>query len=438
MLHRISPEDVEIGMFVHAFEGSWFDHPFWRRNFRISSLDEVMRIRNSRIEGLVIDTERGDIAPETPSPVAPPLRGGKGSGRRRGAAPTAPSLALRYDAGEPLLPPPAPPREATLRRTGYRAERRRAQKLVERSSKAVLDMFEDARLGRAVTARRMVPLARAIGTSIERDAKALLNLVRLKRKDEYTYLHSVAVAALMMNFARHLDLDAAAVQDLGVAGLLHDVGKVAVPGTVLNKQGSLSEREWQSVRAHPLAGHRLLSQSPDVPAAALEVCLRHHEKLDGTGYPGNMEGEAVSLFARLGAICDVYDAITSDRPYKRAWTPVEALTEMQKWSGHFDSRLLDRFADSLGIFPTGTLVRLSTSELGVVVESGGETNEGVVVRVFFDCETLNECEPFDRLVVPADEHPRILYRDSPTFWRFADWTAIKYRVLGARAGGDAG
>ncbi|HWW59350.1 MAG TPA: HD-GYP domain-containing protein, partial [Sphingopyxis sp.] len=339
------------------------------------------------------------------------------------------------DMPDRFIPPPAVPREAGSQRSGYNAERRRAGKLVDRSGKAVLAMFEDARLGRAVAARRMVPLARSIGASIERDAKALINLVRLKRKDEYTYLHSVAVAALMMNFARHLGLDDPVVEDLGVAGLLHDVGKVAVPGAILNKSGSLSDREWRAVREHPLAGHRLLSKSPDVPDAALEVCLRHHEKVDGTGYPGRVAGEALSLFARIGAICDVYDAVTSDRPYKRAWTPVEALTEMQKWPGHFDPKLLERFADSLGIFATGTLVRLSTGELGVVIESAGEANEEIVVRVFFDCETLSECAPFDQAIAPSAEHPRILYRDSPTVWRFPDWEATKYRILGARETG---
>ena len=432
MLVRISPEDIEIGMFVHAFEGSWFDHPFWRRHFRVETLDQMMRIRQSQIDGLIIDTGRGRTAHGSEDArAAQPAASPPGSART--------GIRRSFEAiSTPFAPSPVSPRDAGRPRAGYNAECRRAEKLVDRSGKAVFALFDDARLGRAVAARRMVPLARSIGASIERDAKALINLVRLKRKDEYTYLHSVAVAALMMNFARHLGLDAAMVQDLGVAGLLHDVGKVAVPGAVLNKSGSLSDSEWQTVRAHPAAGHRLLSKSPDVPEAALEVCLRHHEKVDGTGYPGRVAGEALSLFARIGAICDVYDAVTSDRPYKRAWTPVDALTEMQKWPGHFDPKLLERFADSLGIFATGTLVRLSSGELGLVIESAGEANEDVVVRVFFDCETLSECPPFDRVIALSAEHPRILYRDSPTVWRFPDWDAMKYRILAARPDSEVG
>ena len=104
---------------------------------------------------------------------------------------------------------------------------------------------------------------------------------------------------------------------------------------------------------------------------------------------------------------------------------------MQGWTGHFDVPLLDRFADSLGIFPIGTLVRLSSGELGIVMGSGGEAWEDVMVRVFFDCETLAECEPFDRAVAPSAENPRIVGRDSPTFWRFPDWDMMRWRVMAA-------
>ena len=423
MLVRIKPEDVEIGMFIHAFEGSWFDHPFWTKHFCIETDEQLLRIRSSAIDGIVIDRSRS-----RPSPV-------EISAQQHAPEPR-PELSLvetRLDRRKPIVfgARSGPPRDEPRRRPGYNSECRRARGAIDRSRDAVADMFETARLGRAVEARRMVPLARAIGNSIERDAKALINLVRLKNKDEYTYLHSVAVCALMMNFGRHLGLDESVVQDLGVAGLLHDLGKVAVADEILNKKGGLSDVEWHSVRAHPIAGHGLLQNSPGVPEAALEVSLRHHEKVDGSGYPGGLRGEALSLFARMGAICDVYDAVTSDRPYKSPWTPCEALTEMRGWDGHFDRALLDRFADSLGIYPVGTLVRLSTGELGIVMGSDGEAYEEVVIRVFFDCDTLAECEPFDRAIAPSAENPRIVGRDSPTFWRFPDWDMMRLEIMAA-------
>lgn len=413
-------------MFVHAFEGSWFDHPFWRSNFRVETAEQLRRIRNSGVAALMIDADRG-LAPS--------------QGRQAEMSRGKPSLSGRAPLADVLKPrsrttfaaPDPGDRAAPRPRRGYAGECRRAKQVIDRTRVAVTDMFEAARLGRAVEVRRMVRLASAIGASIERDARALINLVRLKEKDEYTYLHSVAVCALMINFARHLELDPQQVEDMGVAGLLHDVGKVAVSDDILNKPGALSKGEMRSVREHPDAGHRLLESSPGTPALALELCLRHHEKVDGTGYPGGLKGDALSLAARMGAICDVYDAVTSNRPYKRAWAPCDALTEMKKWTGHFDPALLDRFADSLGIYAAGTLVRLSTGELGVVVGSAGEASEDVVVRAFFDCETLSEIEPVDRAIAPSAEHPRIIGRDSPTFWRFPDWEVLRHRVLAANA-----
>jgi len=416
-------------MFIHAFDGSWFDHPFWRSQFRVDTFEQLRRIRDSGLDGLIIDAERGRPLTQDPAPVA---RSGKSKGKRTRASERPRDDAVSFRTAPTFTPPEPPPRDTPRRRRGYAAECRRAKRAIDRSREAVVDMFDAARLGRAVEVRKMVTLARAIGTSIERDSKALINLVRLKEKDEYTYLHSVAVCALMINFARHIGLDPQEVEDLGVAGLLHDVGKVAVSDEILNKPGALSKDEMRVVRSHPVAGHRLLASSPGVPEAALELCLRHHEKIDGTGYPGGLKGEGLSLFARMGAICDVYDAVTSNRPYKNAWTPCEALTAMQKWAGHFDPALFDRFADSLGIFPTGTLVRLSTGELAVVVGNCEDAAENIVVRTFFDCETLAEIARVDRVIAPSMEHPRIIGRDSPGFWRFHDWDALRIRVLASR------
>lgn len=413
----IKPTDVEIGMFVESFEGSWFDHPFWKTNFLVETEEQLLRIRGASVSGLRINESRGRGMAEGCAPVPD--------------APARPEPRLTQRARPRVAAPvlPAQPRQMAREKPAYRAECRRAKKLIGKAQGAVTDMFEQARLGRAIEAKQMVPLAQAVGRSIERDDKALINLVRLKEKDAYTYLHSVSVCALMMNFARHLGLGHSVVEDLGVAGLLHDLGKIAIADDILKKSGSLSEGERHSVRGHPLAGHRLLEAASGVPEAALEVCLRHHEKMDGGGYPGGLRGEAISLFARMGAICDVYDAVTSSRPYKDPWTPCDALTEMARWQGHFDPKLLERFADSLGIYPIGTLVRVSTGELGLVMGSSGDASENIVVRIFYDCDLLTECVPFERAISPGAEHPRILGRDEPRLWRFADWENTRYRVM---------
>lgn len=420
MLLRIKPEDVEIGMYIHAFEGRWIDHPFWRNRFLVETPEQLALVRGAEVPHLFVDRARSRLA-SMPDAA-------DGAWRRNYRAPD--EIDGPVSCGLPPADPlPTPDRIKPQKRASYARERRRAAALVDKSKRAVFDMFEDARLGRAVEVAPLVPLALSIGQSIERDSKALVNLVRLKEKDEYTYLHSVAVCALMMNFARQLDLDEAEVRDLGVAGLLHDLGKIAIADAILMKPGALERHERTAVENHPMAGFELLAASADIPEAALDVCRHHHEKVDGTGYPDRLRGDQLSLYARMGAICDVYDAVTSNRPYKDAWTPCEALTAMQSWEGHFDSELLDRFADSLGIFPVGTLVRLSTGLLGIVIGSDGECGEDVVVRAFFDCDALDEFPPFDQSIAPSAEHPRIVGRDSPTFWRFDNWDATRHRIL---------
>lgn len=421
MLFRVTPEGAQIGMFVHAFEGRWIDHPFWRSRFLIETAEQVARIRASGVDTLVIDRSKSRVTPEAAT-------GAVAIERRSGPArPVAVERRMGWaGAASPRMREPPP--------VSYAQEKRRAERLIGKSKQAVMDMFATARLGRAVEAKKLAPLARSIGQSIERHSRALLGLVRLKAKDEYTYLHSVAVCALMINFARHLKLEEEEVQALGVAGLLHDVGKVAITDAVLLKPGKLDPRERAMVEGHPRAGYMLLSQSPDIPAAALEVALHHHEKVDGTGYPDRLSGEALSLHARMGAICDVYDAVTSDRPYKAAWTPCEALAAMRSWPGHFDPELLDRFADSLGLWPPGTLVRVSDGHLGIVLGSGGANGEAMAVRIFFDCDTLTEIAAYDCEFAPTARDPRVTGRDSPAFWRFDDWEATRARVLETEAG----
>jgi HD-GYP domain-containing protein (c-di-GMP phosphodiesterase class II) len=422
MLLHLKPEQVEIGMFVDGFDGRWIDHPFWRSRFLVETAEQLARIRQSEVKAVIVDRRRSRMAAGVGDAAL-------ANDRRKAADGMAPPYRGVERRRTKIFAPP--PRARPVRAATYAQERRRAARVIDKSRRAVIDLFGSARMGRAVDGSKIAPLAEAIGDSIARHSRALINLVRLKQKDEYTYLHSVAVCALMINFARHLKLDEAEVQALGVAGLLHDVGKVAIADDVLLKPGKLTLRERTSVEGHPLAGHALLAQSSDIPAAALEVCLRHHEKMDGSGYPDGLGDGELSLYARMGAICDVYDAVTSDRPYKAAWTPCEALTAMQGWTGHFDEQLLDRFADSLGIFPVGTLVTLSNGMLGIVTGSAGESGDAIAVRVFFDCDMLAECPPFDCEIGPMTREPRIIGRASHKFWRFDDWDAMVARVLAA-------
>lgn len=263
-----------------------------------------------------------------------------------------------------------------------------ARKLRAKSKAAVTSMFNEVRMGNAIKVSEVAPLVEEISQSITRNPEAFLNLARLKTKDDYTYMHSVAVCALMIALGKQLGLNSADLKEVGLAGLLHDVGKMMIPEDILNKPGKLTDEEFEIVKGHPLKGWELLHSSPDITATALDVCLHHHERVDGKGYPDKLSGDKLTLFARMGAVCDVYDALTSNRCYKNGWEPADTIRKMAEWrDGHFDERVFQAFVKTIGIYPSGTLVRLKSGRLAIVLEQTERSLLSPVVKVFFSTKS---------------------------------------------------
>ena len=308
-----------------------------------------------------------------------------------------------------------------------------AKKLYVQSRSAMLEMFSHARMGRAITVDKADTLVDDIRQSIARHPNAFISLVRLKNANEYTYMHCVAVCALMIAVAQQLELSPELVHQAGLAGLLHDVGKLAVSATLLNKPGKLTADEFAIIRQHPELGAQLLRTSVPVCELVLDVCLHHHEKIDGTGYPFGLAGDEISMAARMGAICDVYDAVTSNRPYKDPWTPAMALGRMGQWQGHFDERLMGVFINSLGLYPAGGLVRLNDHRLALIVDNCPEELMAIRVLPFYCTSRLQEIKP-QELIVRPDQGPQILGIERPDFWHFEDWAALRSSVLAKAQG----
>jgi putative nucleotidyltransferase with HDIG domain len=251
----------------------------------------------------------------------------------------------------------------------------------------------------------------------------------LKTADDYTYMHSVAVCAMMVALARQLGLDDARTRSAGMAGLLHDLGKAVMPQEVLNKPGKLSEAEFAVIKSHPEEGYRMLLKSDSIDAIALDVCLHHHEKIDGSGYPKGLKGDDISLLAKMGAVCDVYDAITSNRPYKAGWDPAESLRKMAEWSkGHFDPLVFQAFVKSMGIYPVGSLVLLSSGRIGVVTEQAIASLIMPRVKVFFSTKSGMRIPPVVLDLSRRDSAERIVGREDPDKWGFPDlnllWSGV--------------
>lgn len=220
-------------------------------------------------------------------------------------------------------------------------EQRRTQETVAQAAGALRNSFDAVRSGN-LQIDALGPVAGEISERIDASPEVFLKVTRLKTKDEGTYVHSLAVSALMMKLAGLLDYDEDMVRELGVAGLLHDVGKLMVPNAILNKTGSLEAEERRLVRNHPEIGYRLLKEQGSVSEMILDICRFHHEVLDGSGYPLGLKAEQLSPEIRLSTVCDVFEALTSARPYKRAWTTRDALNWMFDRGHLFDKKLVIR------------------------------------------------------------------------------------------------
>ena len=295
-------------------------------------------------------------------------------------------------------------------------EVKRAARTVAKAKEAVASMFQEARMGRALDANDALPLVEEIASSVFRNPGALISIARLKNKDEYTYMHSVAVCALMVALSRQMGQDEGAAREAGLAGLVHDVGKMMIPDAVLNKPGKLTDEEFALVKRHPEEGHRLLLEGQNILESTLDVCLHHHEKMDGTGYPHRLPADGISLLSRMGAVCDVYDAVTSNRPYKSGWDPAESLKRMAEWKGHFDERVFQAFVRSLGIYPIGSLVRMESGRLAVVVEQSEKSLLTPRVRAFFSTKSGTHLPPELIDLARANAQDRIVSREDPAKW----------------------
>ena len=399
MLKKISVDQLTLGMHLKEFCGSWMEHPFWRNGFVINDHKDIASILASSIKEVWIDSSLGlDIAvgvvalSETDSAqqVEADLR--------------------RMAAIEKRISP-----------VSLSEEMSRASLIVSRSKLAVASMFNEARMGQAINTTGAQRMVDEISDSIARNPGALISLARLKTADDYTYMHSVAVCALMIALAKQLQIDEKLTRSLGVAGLLHDLGKAAMPMEVLNKPGKLTDAEFDIIKSHPQKGYEMLLGGANVEDITLDVCLHHHEKMDGSGYPKHLKGHEISLYAKMGAVCDVYDAITSNRPYKAGWDPAESLRKMMEWTqGHFDPQVFQAFVRSLGIYPIGSLVRLSSGRIGIVTEQTAKSLLAPIVKVFYstkiDMRILPEIIDLSR---PGSTE-KIVAREDPDKWHFPD------------------
>ncbi len=258
-----------------------------------------------------------------------------------------------------------------------------ARDIIEGSRQQVQQLFDEADLGGKIDLRQIEDLVQDMADSIDGHPDALTSLARIKRADQYLYAHSVAVSALMTALARTLGLSDEQIRLAGMAGLLHDIGKIGDAAAISGKLGRPVPPCEELQRKHPQAGAEALSRDSNVPPEVIDVCLHHHERFDGQGFPDGLAGEDISLLARMAAICNYYDEVISTRPFKKGWDPAFALFKMLQSSGQFDMDLLGAFVRTVGRYPVGSIISLTQSELGLVVAQNPGTPELPVVKIFY-------------------------------------------------------
>ena len=356
-LKKINVSDLIPGMYFCGFDGPWIENPFWKNKFLITKAAEVSQAQAAGFTDCWIDISKGKDVQDKAFSIE--------------------EHAVLHDVVDSR-----PDEGSDIAR-----EIEQAQSLYTNAREITQAMFKQVRLGKAIDKDECIQLVDEVTASITSGSTALLSVVRLKNADEYTYMHSVAVCALMVSLGKTLGMDETSCKEAGLAGYLHDIGKAFLPQDVLNKPGKLTDQEYRLIQRHPILGYEYLRGDPNVPDYASDVCLHHHEKMDGSGYPHRQQGNMISVYSRMAAICDVYDAVTSERPYKEGWDPAESIAQMASWDGHFDRPMFLGFVKALGIYPVGSILKLQSGRRALVIKQNRKDLTKPLVKAFTISDT---------------------------------------------------
>ena len=393
MLKKINVSDARLGMFIVELCGNWMDHPFWKKEFELDKQKDLDTLQQCGIEEAWIDTEKG-LDVERRPPVA----------KEKSSVPEAAAAEKKVERHVPV-----------------QEEIQRAEKVNFKARRATAFLFNEAHMGNALQTSEAVELVDDITHSVTRNPGALLNFARLKNKDDYTYQHSVAVSALMVALGRQMGIEGDMLRSIGLAGLLHDIGKMMLPDTLLNKP-RLTDEQYEVFKTHPRLGWKILKESDNTDATVLDVCLHHHERVDGTGYPDGLSGDDLTLFARMAAVCDTYDKLTSDRFNRKGVSPAEAIRKMAELRDkQLDQTVFHAFVKTVGIYPVGTMVKLKSGRLAIVTDQTSKSLLTPIVKVFFSTKVN---EPIFPEFVDLSKIPDpIASVEDPANWKL-DWKAM--------------
>ena len=267
------------------------------------------------------------------------------------------------------LMPPGIQVQTYVNQTTVEEEAPRAREVVSQAGTLLDKLVADIRLGQSFEVERVEDIVDDMVESIVRNPQALMWVAKLREQDITTYGHGLQVSVYLTSFGRHLGFPKAQLSQLAQVGLLLDIGKIRLPRALLEKQGRLTDEEFDSAKEHVQHGLAILAETPGFDAEILRGIEQHHERMNGTGYPAGLLGEEIGIFGRMAGIVDCFAALTNHRPYAAAVSSYEALRNITAWGGEFfHEPLVQQFVSSVGVFPVGSLIELSGGEVAVVVE----------------------------------------------------------------------
>lgn len=265
-----------------------------------------------------------------------------------------------------------------------------------KATRAVADALNSVRIGKTIDVEAIADSATSIIEDVLSRRDIVTGLSDICSYDQYTFTHSVNVGLLSAVIGLGMGLSRGEVQELTIGALLHDIGKVLIDDAIISKAGGLTAEEWEEIKRHPYYGFQLLRQTPGISARAAHAAYQHHERMGGQGYPRGLAGKEIHLFGRIVAVADSYDAMTSDRVYRRGKAPYDALRVIRSLKEvHYDPEVADALLKNICPYPVGCTVELNTGEIGVVVDVHRKKKHRPVVCLQYDtygyrlAETIN-------------------------------------------------
>ncbi|UTZ21982.1 HD-GYP domain-containing protein [Vibrio campbellii] len=264
------------------------------------------------------------------------------------------------------------------------AQHKRAKKLIAEAKGLAQKLLNQTFEGKLIEVNEIESWADDMIESVFIDSDALQCVSALRQKDSYLLEHSVNVACLLVSFGKHLGLDKETLKQLAIGGIIHDVGKIKVDDEILHKPARLTPEEFEHMKLHQVFAGEIILGVKGLSDVSRDVCLMHHEKLDGTGYPRGLSGEQIPMHGRMSCIVDIYDALTADRVYKKGMSSAEAFKILLSLTPfHLDPDLVYKFINCIGVYPVGSIVQLSDGRVGIVWTSNDSQPLKPIVKCFY-------------------------------------------------------